>query len=164
MTTDDTHPAETPSDPPSEPADDALSKRTVEWWKRRSRVEKALIVAGIVIAAVFAWHVLAGGDSAPKDADVSSDVKSSMQQTLDTDSRFAQYHLVVDKVDVVRQTGNQYQGLATVRSPKGIDHQVGIQVTDDGKNIIWQSNPGAFAWMVLEQLNPAAPTKTGFPQ
>jgi hypothetical protein len=86
-----------------------------------------------------------------------------MQQKFDTDPSFAQYHLVVESIDVAKQQGNQYTGLATVRSAKGVDHQVSIQVTDDGNHTMWQSEPGAFAWMVLEQLNPAAPTTTRSP-
>lgn len=160
MTADDNQPAEGTSGP----ADDARQAETTPgpsaWWKRQSpkqKREKLVIGAAIIIAALFAWHYFAGKD-ARQDADISSQVKSSMQQTLDTDSRFSQYHLVVESVEVVKQTGNQYEGLATVRSPKGIDHQVPIQVTADGDNMIWHSEPGAFVWMVLEQLNSPAPT------
>ena len=85
-----------------------------------------------------------------------------MQQTFDTDSRFTPYHLVVEKVDVLKQNGNQYQGMATVRGSKGIDHEVSIDITAEGDNVLWHSEPGAFVWMVLEQLNPAVPT-TGSP-
>ena len=148
MTAGDTHPADD-AGPEATPGPSA-------WWKRRSRLEKALIGGLIVIAAGFAWHFLAGGDSA-SEADISDNVKSSTQQDLDADSNFAKYHLVVEKVDVVKQTGNQYEGLATVRGPKGVDHQVRIEVTVDGDKSMWHTDPGAFVWAALEQLNPAAP-------
>ena len=77
-----------------------------------------------------------------------------MQQTFDTDSRFAQYHLVITKVDVLKQNGNQYQGMATVHGAKGIDHQVPIDITAEGDKILWRSEPGAFVWIVMEQLAP----------
>ena len=154
----DTPPAETPPGP----ADDALSRRAVAWWKRRSLVGKALIVVGIVITGVVAWHFLTSANSARRERDITSEVKSSMQQTFDTDARFTPYHLVVEKVDVAKQNGNQYQGMATVRGSKGIDHEVPIDITADGNKIMWHSEPGAFVWMVLEQLNPAVPT-TGSP-
>ena len=147
----DAHPAEAAPDP----ADDARSNRAVAWWKRRSLVQKAFIVLGIVIAGVVAWHLLASANSARREADISSQVKSSMQQSFDTDPRFTQYHLAVSKVDVLKQNGNQYQGLAIVHGSKGIDHEVPIDITAEGDNIIWHSEPGAFVWMVLEQLNPS---------
>ena len=88
-------------------------------------------------------------------------VKTSMQRQFDTDGRFAPYHLQVEKVDVVKQTGNQYEGLAVIRSAKGIDHNVEVQVTADGENFIWKTAPGSFAFTVLEQPNP--PTRTSAP-
>ena len=151
---DDAHPAEaTPG-----PADDAPSRRAVAWWRRQSHVRKALIVAGIVIAGVTAWHFVTSADSARRERDVSNEVKSSMQQSFDTDSRFTPYHLVVEKVDVLKQNGNQYQGMATVHGSKGIDHEVPIDITAEGDKILWHSEPGAFVWMVLDRLNPAVPT------
>ena len=149
---DDAHPAEAAP----VPADDARSNRAGAWWKRRSLVHKAFIVLGIVIAGVVAWHLLASHNSARREADLSSQVKSSMQQNFDTDPRFTKYHLVVSKVDVLKQNGNQYQGMAIVHGSKGIDHEVPIDITAEGDKIIWHSEPGAFVWTVLEQLNPSA--------
>ncbi len=77
-----------------------------------------------------------------------------MQQTFDTDPRFVQYHLVVSKVDVLKQNGNQYQGMAVVHGTKGIDHQIPIDITAEGDKILWHSDPGALAPIVLEQLSP----------
>jgi hypothetical protein len=86
-----------------------------------------------------------------------------MQQAFDTDSRFTPYHLQVKKVDVPKQTGNQYEGIAVVRSAKGIDHNVLVQVTVAHKHVTWKTEePDAFAFLALEQLNPTAPT-TGLP-
>jgi hypothetical protein len=135
---DDAHPAEAAP----VPADDARSNRAVAWWKRRSLVHKAFIVLGIVIAGVVAWHLLASHNSARREADLSSQVKSSMQQNFDTDPRFTKYHLVVSKVDVLKQNGNQYQGMAIVHGSKGIDHEVPIDITAEGDKIIWHSEPG----------------------
>jgi len=85
-----------------------------------------------------------------------------MQKAFDTDSRFAPYHLQVEKVDVAKRTGNQYEGIAVVRSAKGIDHDVLVQVTVEHTQVIWKTKPDAFAFLVMEQLNPTAPT-TGLP-
>lgn len=155
MSAGDFYPAEIP-----DPAEDIGRKPRsglLAWWRRRTRLEKALIRLGIVAGVILAWHFLANNGST-SEVDISNDVKSSMQHDFDTDPRFASYHLIVGKVEIVRQTGNQYTGIATVRSPKGIDHEVPIEVTAEGGRIIWQSEPFAFAWMVLEQPSPTAPT------
>jgi hypothetical protein len=70
-------------------------------------------------------------------------VKISTQQQIDTD--FSQYHLHVETVDVVNKSGNQYEGLAVVRSAKGVDHNVPVEVTADGDRVLWHTDPGAFA-------------------
>jgi hypothetical protein len=79
-------------------------------------------------------------------------VKISTQQQIDTD--FSQYHLHVETVDVVNKSGNQYEGLAVVRSAKGVDHNVPVEVTADGDRVLWHTDPGAFACgpgMVIKQ-------------
>jgi hypothetical protein len=123
----------------------------------------ALVVAGIIAVGAFAWHIFSPSrdDSSTRNAMVGGAVKTSMQRQFDTDARFAPYHLQVEKVDVVKQTGNQYEGLALIRSAKGIDHNVEVQVTVDGENVLWKTAPGSFAFMVLEQPN--APTPTSAP-
>lgn len=126
----------------------------------------AIIVAGIIlVVGAFAWHILAPSrdDSSTRNAMVGGAVKTSMQRQFDTDARFAPYHLQVEKVDVVKQRGNQYEGLAIIRSAKGIDHNVVVQVTADGENVIWKTAPGSFAFMVLEQPNPPTPTSVPSP-
>jgi hypothetical protein len=87
--------------------------------------------------------------------------------TMGVDSgaqQFAQYHLVVSKVDVMHKSGNDCEGLAVVHSPKNVDHNVPVHVTAEGDRIMWQSDPGAFAWAALEQFNLPAPTTDTAPQ
>jgi hypothetical protein len=160
MPTDDTGPIENPSSP----AEDASQNRIVAWWKDRSGLEKILICAGIVIAVAAAWHFLSKREDSNREADVGSEVKTSMQRTLDTDQQFAKYHLVVGKVDVMHKSGNEYEGLAVVHSAKNVDHNVAVHVTAEGDRIMWQSDPGAFAWAALEQFNLPAPRTEPAPQ
>jgi hypothetical protein len=148
-------------------AEDARPGETTS--SRQPLVKTALLVAGFVLAGAVAgavtWYVLApsGDHSSSGNADVSGAVKSSMQQAFDTDPRFAPYHLHVEKVDVAKQTGNQYEGIAVVRSAKGIDHDVLVQVTADHQHVTWKTKPDAFALLVMEQFNPTAPT-AGLPR
>jgi hypothetical protein len=120
----------------------------------------ALIVAGIIlVVGAVAWHLAPSrDDSSTLNAMVGGAVKTSMQRQFDTDARFAPYHLQVEKVDVAKQTGGQYEGHAVIRSAKGIDHNVEVRVTADGESYSWKTPPGSFAFLVQEQLNPTAPT------
>jgi hypothetical protein len=120
------------------------------WWTKRSGLKKILFCAGIVIAAAVAWHFLVQHEHGNREADLDSKVKTSMQQKFDTDQQFAQYHLVVSKVDVMHKSGNEYEGLAVVHGPKNVDHNVAVHVTAEGRRIMWQSDPGAFTWAALE--------------
>lgn len=160
MSTDDIRPIENPSGP----ADGTTQNRIVGWWKERSGLEKILICAGIVIAIAAAWHFLSQREDSNREAAVASEVKASMQQSFDTDQRFAQYHLVVSKVDVMHKSGNEYEGLAVVHSSKNVDHNVAVHVTAEGDRIMWQSDPGALAWAAFEQFNLPASTTATAPQ
>ena len=56
-----------------------------------------------------------------------------MQQKFDTDPDFSKYHIQVEKVTVIKASGNQYQGTATVRTLRSSsERQVPIDVTADG--------------------------------
>jgi hypothetical protein len=59
----------------------------------------------------------------------------------------------------MHKSGNEYEGLAVVHSPKNLDHNVAVHVTAEGDRIMWQSDPGGFAWAALEQFQSSqAPT------
>jgi hypothetical protein len=120
------------------------------WWTKRSGFKKILFCAGIVIAVAAAWHFLSQHGDSNREPDLGSKVKTSMQQTFDTDQKLAQYHLVVSKVDVIHKSGNEYEGLAVVHSPKNVDHNVAVHVTAEVGRIMWRSDPGAFTWAALE--------------
>jgi protein involved in sex pheromone biosynthesis len=90
--------------------------------------------------------------------EISQIVKRSMQQTLSTDANFfSDYHLQVLKVVVVKTSGNEYQGMATVRTPKGTETDVPVQVTADGANVQWKTEPGAFLFAAQEELYSSPP-------
>jgi hypothetical protein len=74
MPTDDTPPVENPSGP----AEDARENRIVAWWKHRSGLEKILICAGIVVAVAAAWHFQSQHENSNREADIGSEVKTSM--------------------------------------------------------------------------------------
>jgi hypothetical protein len=153
-----------PIDKASEQADDGGQNRVVVWWKHRSGLEKILICAVIVVAVGAVWHFSSQREDSKREADIGGQVKTSMQQTLDTDPQFARFHLVVSKVDVMHKSDNDYAGLAVVHGPKNVDHTVAVHVTSDGDRVMWQSDPGAFTWAALEQFNLPVPTTSTAPQ
>lgn len=151
--------AEDPSDTTG--SADRPSTKVNAWWNKKSGLEKILLCAGLVIVAVAAWHFYSQRKDSSREADISSEVKESMQHNFETDSRFANYHLVVTKVDVMHKSGNDYEGLAVVHSPKGVDHDVAIHVTAEGDRVMWQSDPGAFVWAALEQFETPTSANAG---
>lgn len=84
--------------------------------------------------------------SEPPDIEMISDaVKSSMQKQLDSDPDLS--GLKVTKVRLVHKSGNEYKGIATVRTPDGELHDVPVEVTADDDNTLWETPPGAFAFV-----------------
>jgi hypothetical protein len=92
------------------------------------------------------------------DNEIDDTVKASMQQQLDTDRNLSPYHMKVQSVMVANKSGNQYQGMAVVRSAKGIDHNVHFDVTVDGTRVLWEAPPGSFVFAETDQLDTQAPT------
>lgn len=83
--------------------------------------------------------------------DISKTVKSSMQETLSTNSSFKEYNLTVENVHVLKKSDNTYKGLASVLY-KGSLHDVPVEITVDGENVMWEASPNGFAFIVQEQL------------
>ncbi|WP_445170904.1 hypothetical protein ACTXG7_10425 [Mycolicibacterium sp. Dal123E01] len=81
---------------------------------------------------------------------VAVDVQSAMQSKLDTDPDLSPLHLKVIHVDLVNKAGNEYKGIATVKTLRGTSHDVPIDVTADGDKTIWEAAPGAFLFAVQD--------------
>jgi hypothetical protein len=83
--------------------------------------------------------------SAPQPAEaVAEEVQSAMQENLDDDPDLPS--LKVTKVRLVHKSGNEYKGIATVRTSDGELHDVPVDVTADDDNLLWETEPGAFAF------------------
>ncbi|MDH6245493.1 hypothetical protein M2432_003143 [Mycobacterium sp. OTB74] len=113
----------------------------------------ALIALAAVAATVFAvveWSPF--GTSVDTD-DLGSWVKQSMQQKFDSDDKLAKLHLHVQDVNLIHKSGNEYTGMAKVQTGKGASHDVPIDVIADGDNRLWKAEPGAFAFLISDQLD-----------
>lgn len=153
----------TDDDSNTTPADRAGSG-PLEWWNQRSTLEKVLIRVVVVIAVGLGWYFFNHHSESNHEIDVSQTVKVGMQQKFDTDPNFKAYQLKVDRVDVMKQTGNLYRGMAKVRGPKGIPHDVPVSVTADDDRVMWEIEQGSLVWAAFEQDDsfeqdsPPAPT------
>ncbi len=78
-------------------------------------------------------------------------VKTSMQQKFDSDAQFKEWHLFVTRVQVLKQGENRFQGIATVVH-EGTTHDIPVEITADGSNVMWQVQPGAFMFVAQKQL------------
>lgn len=138
----------------------------------RSRwvVPALLVVVGVLVGVLLAvlWpeprksEPAASPATSPQAPTISpaevaaAHVKISMQQKLDTDPDLSRYDLKVVDVVLVNKSGNEYKGIATVKTKDGTKHDVPVDVTSDKDNTIWDAPPGAFLF-VHDDEPPAAP-------
>jgi hypothetical protein len=78
-------------------------------------------------------------------------VKTSMQQKFNSDVQFKEWQLTVTRVQILKQGDNRFQGIATVMH-EGAPHDVPVDITADGSNVIWQVQPGAFMFVAQKEL------------
>jgi len=83
--------------------------------------------------------------------DIGETVKTSMQETLSTDSDLQEYNLKVDNVQVFKKNENSYKGLASIIY-KGSSHDITVEILVDGDNVMWEAAPGSFMFVAQEEL------------
>lgn len=83
--------------------------------------------------------------------EIGSTVQLSMQQKLMPTRSSRPYAFQVGAVQVLKQGENQYQGLAKIKY-SGETHDVPLQITVDGKNVMWTSQPGAFMFVAQKEF------------
>lgn len=110
-------------------------------------------IGGLVLLFLFLAKfagVLGPSGGEPK-SDIVETVKTSMEEKFATDADFKKWNLTVRSVDLVKQGANKYQGLAHI-DYKNTTHDVPIEVSADGDNIMWKTEPGAFLFAAQDQL------------
>jgi hypothetical protein len=108
-------------------------------------IKKLALLFPLLIVVV----ILAG--CRPSNEQIGGTVKASMQRTVDSDPDLKNLHLTVDSVVVIRAGDNSYRGLAKVKSDSQ-SHDIPIELTADGKNVIWHTEPGAFLAFSLADM------------
>lgn len=87
------------------------------------------------------------GCGGPRKADLEAMLQESLQRRLDTGPDFQAYGLEVTGVELVSAGDHSYRGLATVFY-RNQDYPVPLEVTVDGDNVLWHTQPGAFLFLV----------------
>jgi hypothetical protein len=87
----------------------------------------------------------------PSTETISAQVKTLLQSKLNSDPDFKDYHLTVEKVDLIHDEGNKYAGIATI-SMGGEEHSVGLKILADGEKVIYETDQGAFLFAVQHAL------------
>lgn len=75
-----------------------------------------------------------------------ANVRVSMQNKLDSDPDLSKLKLKVVDVVLINKAGNEFKGIATVKTPDGEEHDVPVEVTADKDNTLWETPPGAFVF------------------
>jgi len=110
------------------------------------------VTIAVLIVGGAVWFFWFSGDSAE---DIAATVKTDMQSYFATDADVQKYRITVKDVTLIEATGNEYNGIATVRTASGTtDHKIPITVTWDGKKGLWQTERGALLFLMSER--PAA--------
>jgi hypothetical protein len=86
----------------------------------------------------------------PSPEQIAQRVQASMQESPDV----RKLGVSVTKVMVMKESGNKYQGMATVEY-KGVERQVPVQVTAEGENVMWRTEPGAFMFVIQHEFQRA---------
>ena len=106
------------------------------------RVPRVVVTAMLIIVATGC------GLSNEK---ISETVKTSMQNTFNTNSQFKEWNMMVTSVQVLKQGGNNFKGIAKIMH-EGTSHDVSIEITVDGNNVMWEARPGSFMFVAQKEM------------
>lgn len=139
-----------------------------DFWRSRYGVTGA-VLAGVLVFVAGWWLIQSPGspvNSSGNSQQVADSVKQSMQQQFDTDPRWSQYGLYVTEVRLIKASGNEYHGMATVQTRNGTQHEVSVNVTADSSNVMWQVPPPGMLPLLTEDTEDTedvSPTPTDSP-
>ncbi|MCY1403659.1 hypothetical protein D9M71_188480 [compost metagenome] len=98
------------------------------------------------LCALMFAIALAGCSPTPEQ--IGEQTKASMQQKFDTDQDFKKYRLTVISVKAISLDKNTYKGVAEINRDDKQIVSVPINITADGKNLVWEAKPGAFSFLL----------------
>lgn len=107
------------------------------------RTRSLTVLVGIVLVALL----LVGCGTSKKQLE--QQVMDSFQEKMNTDPAYSRngYGLTVLSVMLVSSGKNTYNGMVKAEY-KSHDYDIPITVTSDGKTMMWQTQPGAFLFLL----------------
>jgi hypothetical protein len=120
---------------------------------KRRLIQRGVAAVVVLVGGWSVWHQYTAHLEATKTQQLSHSVEQSMQETFDSDPSFSKYHIRVEKVGLIKDSGNTYDGIATVRTLGSSDHDVAIEVTDGGSKVMWQAQPSGFLFLDQKDLD-----------
>lgn len=110
----------------------------------------------VIVASILLTLSLSACSPSPDD--INDTVKESLQETLSTDTDFANHNLRVGNIDLIKVNDSQYKALAEVYLDDEL-HTVPLDVYAEGDmfeyNAIWEAQPGAFLFVAEKEIDAA---------
>lgn len=82
---------------------------------------------------------------------IASKAQDILQSNLNTDAKFSKYKMHVTSVNLVGEGLMKFEGIAKVEMD-GTSHDVPISVSSDFSNILVQTKPGAFIFLLEKEF------------
>lgn len=82
---------------------------------------------------------------------IASKSKDVLQSNLDSDSKFARYKMRVVDVQLVSESMSKHEGIAKIEFEGNI-YDVPVSVSADSSNILVQTKPGGFMFLVEKEM------------
>ncbi len=83
---------------------------------------------------------------------IASKAQDILQSNLNTDAKFSNYKMHVTSVNLVGEGLMKFEGIAKVEMD-GTSHDVPISVSSDFSNILVQTKPGAFIFVLEKEVS-----------
>lgn len=94
----------------------------------------------------------------PSTEDITGTLKESLQETLNTDSDYAEYKMNVGNIQLMKLSDGNYKAMADIYLD-GETHTVplDVYVSDDflDYQVMWEAKPGAFAFVAEKEFEKA---------
>ena len=128
-------------------------KLIAEREKRSAQLFPSYFVGIVAVVWIVIFVLLWPRQANSYQGDIAETVKQSMQESLSSDEIFQKYGLQVASVQVFHEGGSKYRGLADIyglADDRRQVHQIVVQITVDGDELMWEAPPGSFDFLALE--------------
>ena len=82
---------------------------------------------------------------------ISQNVKSEIQRSLNNSPQYKDYCMVVSDVQIVSERHNVYSGIVTVLH-ENTSHDIKVKITVDGDRFLWELPPMSFMFLAQKEL------------